>query len=87
MNVLNLLGRALRYVRRHRLNLDYDPAQEVELRCGVPSDGPLPSGRAGRRSDWHTGARAQSARRRRQGALADDVGISMYLGTRGERGL
>ena len=41
-------------------------------------------------SVWHDGAgrsnvRPQRNRRRQQGFLASDVGVSMYLGTRGNR--
>ena len=85
MNVLNLLGRALSYVRRHQLNLGYDPAREAELKWGFPPGDPSSGGRAGRRSDWHPGVRPTRSRRRGQGFFADDVRVSMYLGTRGCR--
>ena len=85
MNIPSLVVRALRYVRRHRLNMDYDPAREGELKWGLPSGEPPNGGSSGRRSDWLPGVRAASGRRRSRGFVADDVSVSMYLGTRGHR--
>ena len=74
-------------IRRLLPNLDFEPGRGR----GRSVDGL-------RVSSWHDGAvgldserrpdvRALRARRKQQGALADDVGIALYLGTRGVRGL
>ena len=85
MKIPSLLGRALSHLRGHRLSLDYDPSREAEVRWGLPTVDPPNGGSSGRRTDWQPGVRASRGRRRSRGFVADDVSVSMYLGTRGHR--
>ena len=81
------LRRVYRWARRDGPTFEFTPerweGQPFDLVPGKPSHGAP----AWPNHERTTGVRTAAARRRRQGFLADDVGISMYLGTRGMRGL
>ena len=81
------LRRVYRWARRDATGFEFVPdrweGQPYDLVPGKPSH----DVEAWRDHFRHTSFRAQEARRRRQGFLADDVEISLYIGTKGMRGL
>ena len=79
--------RVYRWARRNGPGFKFGPDLGEGQPYGPVPGMPLHEAEAWRDDVQHTGVRARVARRRRQGFLADDVGISMYLGTRGMRGL
>ena len=76
-----------RWARRDGPAFEFTPEPWKGQPYGLVPGKPLPEAPAWRDHVRPTSVRTAAARRRRQGFLADDVGISMYLGTRGMRGL
>ncbi len=76
----------LRQAQRLRPYIPFGPDKGDSLPLEVLRGRPPHSSPAQREGTPRFGAQATASPSRRKGFLANDVGISMYLGTRGGRG-
>ena len=86
MNGREFLIRVIGLAHRLRPDLPFSPDKGERLPLGSFREMPSTSGAKGTEGSPRPVNRPPGVRRRRQGFLADDVGITMYLGTRGGRG-